>query len=184
MSGLKTKVIDGIIQREGGYVNDPKDLGGETNFGITIAVARAAGYTGPMKFLPREKAVEIYSAQYWDALNLDQVEGLSPAVAEEVADTGVNMGVGMAAKLLQRALTALNREGADYHDIAADGKIGYGTIEALRDFLRARGPEGEQVLLKALNCLQGARYIELCEAREKNEKFLYGWLAHRVSIGG
>lgn len=180
MSELKNKIINGIIEREGGYVNDPNDRGGETNFGITVAVARAAGYTGPMKFLPRELAFEIYCDQYWEPLSLDDVEVISQSVAEEVADTGVNMGIVVSAKFLQRALTALNREQADFHDLVVDGKIGYGTLEAMRDFLKARGAEGEKVLLKALNCLQGARYIELCEGREKNEKFLFGWLAQRV----
>ena len=40
--------------------------------------------------------------------------------------------------------------------------------------------EGEQVLLRALNCSQGARYLELAEGREANEDFLYGWVKERV----
>jgi hypothetical protein len=49
----------------------------------------------------------------------------------------------------------------------------------LRDTF-ARGKEGEQVLLRALNCSQGARYLELAEGREANEDFLYGWVKERV----
>ena len=56
------EVIDGVIRREGGYVNDPRDAGGETCWGITVAVARANGWTGPMKDLPRETAAAISSA--------------------------------------------------------------------------------------------------------------------------
>ena len=41
---MKTKIINEIIGVEGGYVNDPSDSGGETNFGITVAVARQFGY--------------------------------------------------------------------------------------------------------------------------------------------
>ncbi|MDQ4651164.1 putative peptidoglycan-binding domain-containing protein, partial [Klebsiella pneumoniae] len=43
------------------------------------------------------------------------------------------------------------------------------------------GKEGEQVLLRALNCSQGARYLELAEGREANEDFLYGWVKERVA---
>ncbi len=49
-----------------------------------------------------------------------------------------------------------------------------------QDHLSARGKEGEQVLLRALNCSQGARYLELAEGREANEDFLYGWVKERV----
>ena len=46
---LKQRVIDQIIKVEGGYVNDPSDSGGETNYGITKHVARKYGYKGSMK---------------------------------------------------------------------------------------------------------------------------------------
>ncbi|HEX5258441.1 MAG TPA: glycosyl hydrolase 108 family protein, partial [Sphingomicrobium sp.] len=50
-------LIDGLIDREGGYADNPADKGGPTCFGITQAVARANGYCGPMRQLPREEAV-------------------------------------------------------------------------------------------------------------------------------
>ena len=56
------ELIDELIEREGGYVNHPADRGGPTRFGITEAVARAHGYAGPMKWLPREEAAAIDSA--------------------------------------------------------------------------------------------------------------------------
>jgi len=46
--GIKQEIINQIIDVEGGYVNDPSGSGGETNFGITEAVARAYGYAGAM----------------------------------------------------------------------------------------------------------------------------------------
>ena len=51
-----------------------------------------------------------------------------------------------------------------------------------RLYLQRRGKEGELVMLTALNCQQGMRYIELCEARERNEEFVYGWFKNRVVI--
>ena len=55
------------------------------------------------------------------------------------------------------------------------------TIDALRSFLKARGPKGEGTMLKALNCLQGSRYIDIVEHRPKSEDFAYGWFA-RVEV--
>src|SRR3546814_10787624 len=51
--------------RSGGYVDHPNDRGGPTNFGITQAVARANGYLGEMRKLPRETAKAFYRAIYW-----------------------------------------------------------------------------------------------------------------------
>ena len=55
-------------------------------------------------------------------------------------------------------------------------------MEALGAFLRLRGADGETVMLKGLNVLQGARYIDLAESRPANESFVYGWLRTRVGI--
>jgi lysozyme family protein len=103
-----------------------------------------------------------------------------PRVAEELFDTGVNMGPKVAATFLQRALNALNRGASDYPDITADGMIGAMTVHALNGYRAKRGEAGEAVLLKALDALQGARYIGIAEANPKQEAFLYGWLANRV----
>jgi len=173
--------IDALLRREGGYVNHPDDRGGETNWGITVAVARANGYTGPMRDMPRSVAVEIYKRRYWLVPGFDRVAQLSPAVAEELFDTGVNMGPAVATQMLQRALNALNRQRTDYPDLKVDGDAGPATLAALQGFLRVRGREGELVLLKALNGLQCERYIDLAERRPANESFVYGWLRERVA---
>lgn len=176
---MKERIINEIIRVEGGYANDPADSGGETNFGIAEAVARANGYAGPMRDMPRKVAFGIYSAKYWDAVQGDRLVELSEKVAEEVVDTGVNMGTARAGKFLQRALNVLNREAKLYADLTVDGDIGPATLRALSDYLATRG---DDALVKALNCLQGAFYIELAERREKDERFVYGWLKNRVTL--
>ena len=90
------------------------------------------------------------------------------------------MGPAVAATFLQRALTALNRRGKDYPDLTPDGKIGVMTLAALQGYMRIRGKSGETVLLRALEALQGERYLSLAERRPANESFLYGWLANRI----
>lgn len=176
---MKSRVIGNILAAEGGYVDDPDDSGGETNFGITVAVARRFGYKGGMREMSTGDAFEIYSALYWDKVKADDLLLLSSAVCEEVVDTGVNMGTGRAGKFLQRCLNVLNRRGSLYRDLVVDGGIGPATISALRAYLDRRD---EQTLVKALNCMQGAKYIELAERREKDERFVYGWLKNRVEL--
>jgi lysozyme family protein len=174
-------LIDALIDREGGYVNHPADRGGPTNFGITEAVARAHGYLGGMRDLPRSEAAAIYKRLYWLRPKLDQVAKRSESLAAELFDTGVNMGPAVAATFLQRALSALNRDRKDYPDLVPDGRIGPATLSALDTFLELRGrKQGETVLLRALDALQGERYLRLAERRPANEAFLYGWLANRI----
>ncbi len=173
---LKICIINQIIEREGGYINDPSDSGGETNYGITKAVAVTNGYHGDMRLMPRDFAFSVYCSRYWDSLSADS---LPEAVAAEVVDAGVNMGVSRAAKFLQRCINVFNQEGRLYNDIVVDGDIGPATLSTLGAFLEFRD---EVTLVKALNCLQGAFYIELAERREKDEKFVYGWLKNRVTV--
>lgn len=174
-------LIDSLIDREGGYVNHPADKGGPTKFGITEAVARAHGYRGAMRDLPRSEAAAIYRRLYWLRPKFDQVATRSESVAAELFDTGVNMGPAVAATFLQRALSALNRDRKDYPDLVPDGRIGPATLAALDSFFGLRGKKnGETVLLRALDALQGERYLRLAERRPANEAFLYGWLANRI----
>ena len=173
-------LIDEVIGREGGYSNHPADRGGATRWGVTEKVARAHGYRGEMRHYPREEAKAVYRRLYWLRPGFDRVAEHAPRLAAELFDTGVNMGPGVAAGFLQRALNALNRGASDYADIAVDRQIGTATIEALRRFIARRGAAGEAVLLKAVEALQGERYIKLAEDRPANEAFLYGWLANRL----
>ena len=175
------KLIEALIEREGGYSNHPSDRGGATKYGITEAVARAHGYSGAMRNLPRDEAAAIYRRLYWVRPRFDQVAKRSARIAGELFDTGVNMGPAVAATFLQRALSALNRDRKDYPDLVPDGRIGAATLGALDAFLKVRGrANGEAVLLRALDALQGERYLRLAERRPANEAFLYGWLANRL----
>ncbi|GLR47308.1 glycoside hydrolase family 108 protein [Sphingomonas astaxanthinifaciens] len=172
-------LIEELMAREGDFVDHPADKGGATRFGITEAVARAHGYDGPMALLPRDEAAAIYRRLYWLRPAYDQVARRAPRVAAELFDTGANMGPGVATTFLQRALTALNRNGKDYPDLEPDGRVGAATLAALDAYLALRKEEGETVLLRALEALQGERHLRLAEKRPANEAFLYGWLANR-----
>ncbi|HUD92642.1 glycoside hydrolase family 108 protein [Sphingobium sp.] len=173
-------LIDEVIAREGGYSDHPADRGGPTNMGITQTVARANGYPGDMKALPRSVAENIYRRLYWDQPGYAFVAETSWPIAAELFDTAVNMGVATSTGFLQRALNALNRNQKDYPDLKVDRILGARTLSALRAFRALRGAAGDRVLLKAIEALQGERYIALAESRPANEAFLYGWLANRI----
>lgn len=174
---IKRSVIEEILRVEGGYVNDPKDSGGETNFGITVAVARANGYHGDMKKMDRKRAFDIYAKKYWDANNLDKVALLNEAIAKEIADTGVNMGTSRSAMFLQDALNVLGASPV----LKVDGDIGVRTLLALSAYLqRRRNQPAQSVLLSMLNVMQGQRYLEVAKKYPKNKKYIFGWYANRI----
>ena len=173
--------IDALIGREGGYVDHPADRGGPTRWGITEQVARAFGYQGEMRDLPRVVAAQIYQRRYWERPGFDAVAERDPALADELFDAGVNMGPARAAGFLQRSLNLFNQEGRHYPDIATDGAIGPMTLHALDGFIRRRGKdEGARVLLWTVRAFRTSRYADIAEANPSQEAFTYGWVARQV----
>jgi lysozyme family protein len=131
--------------------------------------------------MPLSTAKKIYKPQFWDTLNLDKVSAIAPAVAHELFDTGVNCGIGIASRFLKRALNALNHNGSDWPDLPRDTPVGPRTLYALELLKAKRGNEGITVLLRMLNAQQSVRYIEIAEARPKDEANEFGWQHNRVS---
>lgn len=174
------KLIDDLVIREGGYTNHPNDRGGPTNWGITEQRARAYGYAGDMRSLPRAKAEEIYKKIYWLEPKFDRVAKYSGKLAGELFDTGVNMGPKTAAKMMQRALNLLNKQASTYPDIDVDGDIGNMTLYALDKFIKTRGTLADVVLLRLVNAFQAVRYAEIVEANPKQEDFMFGWIYNRI----
>ena len=111
------QIFDRLIGHEGGYVNDPRDPGGETNWGVTKRTAMANGYTGNMKTMTRQQAYEIYYRAFWLRYNCEQ---MPDAVAYQFFDAAVNHGFGNASRMLQRAVGVLD-----------DGIIGKYSLEAI-----------------------------------------------------
>lgn len=184
MSFDKDAVIERLIGVEGKYSNHPSDPGGETMWGITVGEARDNGYTGQMKTMPRELAKQIYYNKYLVKPGILLVSEVNGDIAEELFDTGVNMGTSIPGLFLQRALNVLNVQGTLYPDLLVDGSIGPATIRALKAYLSKRGQEGISVILTMLNVLQGYRYIEIAERKETSEDFMFGWYRARVLIRG
>ena len=121
------KCLETILHHEGGYVNHPKDPGGETNLGVTKRVYEDFGGTKDMKDLTREDVEPIYKKNYWDRVKGDDLPaGLDLCVF----DFGVNAGTGRAAKFLQKMVGA-----------SVDGAIGPGTIGKVNAYVEEFGVE-------------------------------------------
>lgn len=136
-----------VIKDEGGYVNDPSDRGGETKFGIS----KRAYPNENIKELTYERARSIYKKEYWDTCHCDE---LPDEIKYIHFDTGVNMGVRMAIKLLQRA-----------SGLKDDGMWGKDTLEA-----------SKHVTLERYAQERNLQYNDIVKQRPQNSKFLKGWL--------
>lgn len=171
---------------EGFYDNDPDDYGKETFKGISRKyfpnwpgwrlIDSFKHHTGFPNNMLGEKSLEdlvlkFYKETFWDANNLDKVA--SQTIAEELFDTGVNLGVGKAALFLQMALNTLNKHGNIYSNISEDSSVGNNTLKVLDACIKYRG---ESYILKVINILQGMHYIKRSREDESQEKFMYGWL--------
>lgn len=181
MSEKIERIINAIVAREGGYSNNLNDRGGETMYGITKAVAAANGYHGPMKDMPREVAVGIYRRRYVTEPQFDKIAQWSVPIAEELIDTGVNMGTHRAAEYLQRALNAFNFKNRYPGPLFVDGRIGAQTLNAFAGYLVWRDEDGEAVMLRVLNGVQATSYLSIVEANPSQKEFFYGWIKNRVS---
>lgn len=178
------KSVERVFKDEGGYVNHKDDRGGETNFGITKAVAEKHkalgvskyGWNGKMKDLPKAFAKEIYRIDFWDRIKGDTLHGIYPLLADHMFDVAVNMGTGTAVKHLQEALNLLNVKQTHYADIAVDGALGAGTLSSLRAFVKRRGVVGLELLVLTLSAMQAERYLNISRRNESQESFTFGWL--------
>lgn len=173
-------IISNTLGHEGGYCNNPLDRGGATNWGITEKVARVNGFNSDMKTLTKDQAIQIYKNEYFIKPNFNLVSEISLAIAQELFDTGVNMGISTASKFLQEALNLLNRNQKLYPDISVDGRIGQGTINTLKKYF-ASFKEAERLMLKTLNGLQFIRYYDIAKKDTTQEEFMRGWVSNRVS---
>lgn len=162
-----------ILKHEGGWVDDPADRGGETNFGISTKIITDEGLTNVELGLPsgRERgwlkpmhinaAIHVYKKLYWDRYGYGQIN--DQTVATKICDAAVNMGGLQAAKLAQRAATACGQPATD------DGKLGPKSFAAINacvpyEFLVAMKDQMERF------------YEAIIVARPANEKFRKNWM--------
>ena len=158
------KAFQKSLEKEGGYINNPSDPGGETKYGISKRYYPNLD----IKNLTQEQAKLIYKKNYWDKLQLYKVEG---EVGAEIFDTAINMGRGTAVRIVQKSLNFLGE------NLIIDGIIGKKTIDAINKWSN----KDKRAVLVVLNGFQFLRYLEIIEKNPKLEKFARGW-TKRVSF--
>jgi lysozyme family protein len=152
------RAIKITLQNEGGYVNNPKDPGGETNFGIS----KRSYPTLDIKNLTKDDATAIYYRDWWSTHPFEQMT--SADLACKVFDTCVNLGVSRGVKFLQRCLQANG-----HPEVTDDGNFGPHTLVVTNSM---DGPS----LLAVYRTTQANYYKALVAAKPDLQQFLKGWL--------
>lgn len=160
------QLIDALIAREGGYVNDPDDSGGPTKYGITLAALhewrRAPVTAADVEALDRSEAAQIYAARYFLNPGFDQVR--DPQLQEFLFDFAVNSGPAAAVKGLQSAL-----QQAGLYSGAIDGGLGPKTAGALAT------ATNHPALFYAVKCERYELMLRYVGARPVAAKYAAGW---------
>lgn len=161
-----------VLKVEGGYVDDPDDAGGATNWGISLRFVKASGVdldvdgdgdidADDMKKLTKKQALKVYKAHFWDGKGYPLMKHAS--VATKCFDMAVNMGPRQANKLIQRAANSCGE------NLVVDGVIGPASIASINWI-------DEGSMMNALRKEQANFYIRLVERKPSQKKFLKGWL--------
>ena len=148
------KAIKVVLENEGGYVNDPKDSGGETRWGIS----KRKYPNLDIKNLSKTEAIKIYKRDYWDALKLSDI--MADEVALQVFDMAVNSGVRRAALMMQKLFG---------DKLVLDGIIGEKTLFCIN----MKQPD---VLVQHYKWERVKYYMDLCRRKPVMRKFLYSWI--------
>ena len=152
------EIIEIVLKHEGGYVNDPQDPGGETNYGI----AKRSHPDIDIKNLTKEQAKEIYKSEYWDK---NKVENLPKQLRHIYFDMCVNMGKKRAVKIIQQAA---NNKGSY---LKVDGGLGPATLKAT-----------QKVELERVRAFRTKFYADLVSRKPDLEKFYFGWFKRSLEV--
>ena len=163
--GAFERAVAETLKREGGYVADPDDPGGETKFGIS----KRSYPDLNIKRLSEDDAKEIYRRDFWERYGYGRIA--EQMIAAKVFDLAVNMGPRTAHKVAQRALRAIE------HTVIEDGVLGPKTLAALEAAAKANA----DALVAALRSEAGGQYRLLVAINAWKIKYLRGWLTRAYS---
>ena len=159
--------IDCVLKNEGGFVNNPNDSGGATNFGISLRFYKMEvdknATIETIKTLKEKDAIEIYRRCFWKRFKCDK---LPANVAVKYFDISVNCGNFIAVKCLQNSLWAMKI------NVVVDGLLGPKTFEAIENACI----KDEKTLLACMRCEQACYYKLVVAKNKTQEVFLKGWL--------
>ena len=153
------EIMKHVFEKEGGYVNDPKDPGGETKYGIS----KGAYPELDIKSLTKNDAKKIYMDDYWKP---SKAESVPDDLRGIYFDMCVNFGIRGAGRVLQRACNGRNKR-----KIAVDGRVGKNTVAA------CKGLEPDR--LRAYRVL---KFAYIVYRNTEMEKFWYGWYRRALEV--
>jgi len=153
------KAVNILLELEGGYVNDPADPGGETNYGIS----RRSYPDLDIGALTEDEAIEIYRRDWWERYGYGRIEDSD--LAAKILSLAVNMGPSKAHRLLQAAVLL-----SGGRMIMVDGIIGPETVGAVN------GHPNPAWLLAELRLMAIKHYVEL-----DNPRYLKGWIRRALA---
>ena len=166
------EIIEEVLEAEGGFVNDPDDKGGATNFGVTQQsysnFLGSPASVDDVRNMTREEAKECYKKDFWIPAKVDR---LPYNLKHLYFDMVVNMGRRNAGKILQQAVNTKKNSAV----LDVDGIIGSGSLSQIPD-LTLNDVLVERAMFFANNCFDGSRFAK----RTRQNKFLRGWIFHRV----
>jgi lysozyme family protein len=161
---------DAIIARtidtiEGGFVNNPDDVGGPTNMGITLATLRVYkpnASINDIRNMTKQEAIDIYTKAYWTKYYIDTM----PVDIQDVAfDSFVQYNPHTATKLIQEAINRV--AGKDL--VVADGMMGVHTLAAF-NIVDAK------LLRTEILAVRKQHYLDRVASDPSQEQFLAGWM--------
>jgi len=173
------KAILITLKHEGGFVNDPVDPGGATNWGMSIRFLKGAGDSDgdgfddgdldhdgdidvdDIKNMTVDQARKLYRTHFWDKYNYDTISDF--IVAARCFDMTVNMGAKQTGKIVQRALNNLGSS------LKVDGAIGKNTFATINC-------TNSEMLMAEIRQEHAQFYLDLIAAKPKFEKYRKGWL--------
>ena len=168
-----------VLAREGGYVNDPQDPGGETYKGVSRKIhskwqgwavidsaKKQAGFPSRLDsdFELQQMLEDFYRINFWDRIQGDMIE--NQEVAESIFDFAVNAGVGTSATLAQMVV-----------GVESDGVIGKDSLAAINSF-------DTEHFFAAFTVAKIARYVTIVKKRPTSRKYFYGWVLRALGEEG
>ena len=156
------QAIQIVLKNEGGYVNDPMDAGGETNYGI----CKRDNQKMDIKNLTEEKAIAYYEKNWWNKFGFGTIT--NDKLASWVFDHAVNAGPVPIIRALQLVIQDAMQNSGNFEGITIDGILGPNTAKLVNEFYNDN-------MLLALQEKVWNHYLKIIEANPTDQKFYHGW---------
>lgn len=168
--------IEIVLKHEGGFVNDPRDSGGATNYGISLRFYRQVkpnATVADIRNLTKDDAKQVYYQTWWIPNKFGDIN--DQTIATKIFDLAINMGSSQAFKITQRAINSTSNS-----NLVVDGVFGAKSLAAINQYTTT---EQQQKLITAISDQAWKFYQQVIANNPKNSAFSKGWFNRAYSIG-